>query len=104
MNLVELDAPAAPKRTCSLPNLAWNSTQASSIIPRQNHRDTLLFFQQHAASTLSRGALRGLSRPALCLRCTQRRRRFCGWVRGRALSPRLSVVMCGVSQHKVATS
>lgn len=50
MNLVELDAPAAPKRTCSLPNLAWNGS------PRQNHRDTLLFFQQHAASTLSRGA------------------------------------------------
>lgn len=58
MNLVELDAPAAPKRTCSLPNLSWNGASRSI---KQNHRDTLLFLkQQHAlSSALSRGTCEG---------------------------------------------
>lgn len=75
MNLVELDAPAAPKRTCSLPNLPslpnFGHHSSAAIIPsRQSHRDTLMFFQQHAASTLSRGACEGFARP--CLVCPLR--------------------------------
>ena len=61
MNLVELDAPAAPKRTCSLPNLAWNGSSSNIIPSSRQSRDTLLFFQQHAASTLSRGACEGFT-------------------------------------------
>lgn len=100
MNLVELDAPAAPKRTCSLPNLAWTGTiTTSSVVPgRQAHRDTLLFFQQHAASTLSRGALGG-SDLSPCPGCLRREaRRQCAWLVARAslcVACCPSLMMCG---------
>lgn len=58
MNLVELDPPAAPKRTCSLPNLAWNASSSIPMPSGQNHRE-MLFVQHHAASTISRGTCEG---------------------------------------------
>lgn len=94
MNLVELDAPAAPKRTCSLPNLPslpnFGHHSSAAIIPsRQSHRDTLMFFQQHAASTLSRGACEGFARP--CLVCPLR-----GGRRLLAVLSSVSCAWCGV--------
>ncbi|CAN0074608.1 unnamed protein product [Ectocarpus sp. 6 AP-2014] len=64
LNLFELDTPAAPKRTCSLPsNLGSFSSSSSSsscgssgssFVVRQN-QERLLFLQQHEASTLAQG-------------------------------------------------
>ncbi|CAN0519487.1 unnamed protein product, partial [Ectocarpus sp. 12 AP-2014] len=61
LNLFELDTPAAPKRTCSLPsNLgsfsisSIGSSSSFSLSVRQN-QERLLFLQQHAASTLAQG-------------------------------------------------
>ncbi|CAB1108531.1 unnamed protein product [Ectocarpus sp. CCAP 1310/34] len=61
LNLFELDTPAAPKRTCSLPsNLgsfsssSISSSSSFSLSVRQN-QERLLFLQQHAASTLAQG-------------------------------------------------
>ncbi len=79
LNLVELDTPsAAPKRTCSLPNLSWSDASSSSF--GQSHRDTLLFLQQqHAAAeaaALSGGACaRGRRRPLTFLPACPRRAR-----------------------------
>ncbi|CAN0394138.1 unnamed protein product, partial [Ectocarpus sp. 8 AP-2014] len=62
LNLFELDTPAAPKRTCSLPSNLGSFSSSScgssgssfSISVRQN-QERLLFLQQHAASTLAQG-------------------------------------------------
>ncbi|CAN0464845.1 unnamed protein product, partial [Ectocarpus sp. 12 AP-2014] len=60
LNLFELDTPAAPKRTCSLPSNLGSFSSSSigsssfSLSVRQN-QERLLFLQQHAASTLAQG-------------------------------------------------
>ncbi|CAM9630533.1 unnamed protein product, partial [Scytosiphon promiscuus] len=62
LNLVELDAPAAPKRTCSLPNIGgYKNAQQQHQHQHQHqhsvHRDSLLFFRQQAASLLAEAEL-----------------------------------------------